>query len=221
MRMFEGEKMRVPLCLLLCACSSSGSVIVEKDPEPSSELTVEASSQPTSDPTSEPSGEPSNAPTSEPSGEPANDPSTEPSSEPENNNKTWEGSREVNFPQGDYCTETQNETGIEVTLDDTGEYQDFFDACEDCDEFYRVTFDPADICPDDVSFGEEVMFGLEIEGEQINVYYFYSDGQSIYSEEIYQATKDGSAWVYEFSGQYSYFGTEYPYTITGEFSLMP
>jgi len=218
--------MRIPLSLLLCACSSSGSVIVEKDPEPSSDITVEASSQPTSDPTSEPSGEPSgepsNDPTSEPSGEPANDPSTEPSSEPENNNKTWEGSREVNFPQGDYCTETQNETGTEVTLDDTGDYQGFFDACTDCDEFYRVTFDPSDICGGTVSFGSEVMFGLKIAQESIRVFYFYSDSQGeIYSEEAFQATESGVGWDYEFSGQYSYFGTDYPYTITGSFSRTP
>ena len=186
------ERMRIVSCLMLWACSSSGSAVVEKTTEP------------TSEPTLEPSGEP----TAEPAGE--------------SGNKTWEGSRVVNFPEGEYCTETQNESGMEVTNDDSGDYEDFFAACEACDEFYRITFDPADICGNTVFFGEEVMFGLKTEPDRITVFYFYADSQgNIYSDETFQATKEDAVWNYEFSGQYSYYGTEYPYTITGEFSLNP
>ena len=201
--------------LFLFGCNATGSVSLKADTaeavEPSGEPTAEPAGEPSSQPSSEPSGEPSSQPTSEPT--------SEPTTEPVNNNKTWEGVREIDFPVNNYCTETQNEYGFEITAEASAEV--YFDACPNCTELYQVTFDPAYICGVTVYFGTETIFGLSVENNQAELYYFYQyTNGDIFSEKVATATPNNGSWEYDFEGSYAYGRTEYPYTATGSFQLI-
>ena len=197
--------------LSVWGCSSSGNVTLKPDTASRVEASAEPTSEPTGEPTSEPGGEPSSQPDDEPT--------SEPTSEPVNTNKTWEGSREIDFPVNDYCTETQNESGFEITSESSS--QVYLDACPDCNQMYRVDIDPSVICYETVEFGSQTIYGLDVQGEQADLYYFYqySNGE-IFSVKMAVATRSNDSWEYQFENIYDYFGTEYPYTSTGSFRLI-
>lgn len=212
------EGMLMLSLLFFLSCSSSGSIQIKADTGVTSmEPTIEPSAEPSANP-QEDSGvaEPSSQPTTEPSGEPT----AEPTNEPINTNKTWEGSRIIDFPVNNYCTETQNESGFEITAEPSE--QIFFDACPQCTELYRVTFDPSYICGITVYLGTERTFGLDVQDEQIDLYYFYIDqDEYLFSVKMAEASFSNGSWNYLFEDEYAYSRTEYPYTATGSFTLIP
>ena len=178
--------MRNLFFIFLVGCNATGSTSLKADTtEPSGEPTAEPAGEPSTQPSTEPSGEPSGEPTSEPTSEPSGEPTSEPTSEPVNTNKTWEGSRVIDFPINNYCTETQNEYGFEITAEASSEI--YFDACPNCNQIYQVTFDPAYICGVTVYFGTETIFGLNVENNEAELYYFYqySDGEIVEKEDVF------------------------------------
>ena len=215
--------MRNLLLVLLVGCNATGNVDLKVDTaaseEPSGEPTTEPSGEPSAQPSEEPSGEPTSEPSGEPTAEPSGEPSGEPTSEPVSTNKTWEGSREIDFPVNNYCTETQNESGFEITAESSS--QVYFDACPNCNQMYQVTFDPAYICGVTVYFGTETIFGLNLESDQAELYYFYQyNNGEIFSEKVATAIPVNGSWEYDFESSYAYGRTEFPYTATGSFRLI-
>ena len=85
-----------------------------------------------------------------------------------------------------------------------------------------MTFDPDYICGNTVYLGTETIFGLDVQEGQIDLYYFYIDEQEeFYSIKTAEATLSNQSWEYVFEDSYQYGRTEYPYSVTGTFSLIP
>lgn len=191
--------------LLICVgCSSSGTAVID---DGKTELDVEDFVEPSD---SEPSdNEPSD-------NEPSNDgPSDEPDPPPED--KTWTGERVIDFPTNSYCTETQDESGEEITR--TSEGSEYVDACPDCSEIYRVSLSPEVICYDTVTFGSERIVGLLPSGGGITLVYFYQNGGNVGYYQVAELSGSGSQWSYSYQADYEYYYTTYPYTVDGSFVI--
>lgn len=207
--------------VLYVGCSSKGSVTLELDS--AGNIQNQPSAEPSSTPTEEPSSNPATEPSSSPATEPSSNPATEPSTEPPNYNKTWVGARNIVFPVSNFCTTVQEESGFEITAE--ASTQLYFGVCPDCTEIYQVTFSPDVICNGYVYFGTETIFGLDVQSNQIDLYYFYQQNNGdIFSVKVAEAFPSSSiagGWSYSFEGEYPYGGTNYPYSIEGTFSLIP
>ena len=218
------------LFLVICiGCNASGKAVIE-DSEPALDVDdfVEPSDSEPAD--NEPAdnepadNEPSNnepadnePSDNEPSNnEPANDePSDEP--DPPPSDKTWTGERIVDFPTNNYCTETQYESGAEVTNDPAG--AEFVQACPDCSEVYQITLSPEVICYNTVTFGSERFVGLLPSGGNITLVFFYRNSGNVDYYEVATLSGSGSTWSYTYQADYEYYYTTYPYTVDGSFVI--
>ena len=83
-----------------------------------------------------------------------------------------------------------------------------------------MEIDPAVICYETVEFASETIYGLNVQENQADLYYFYQyNNGEIYSVQMASATLNNDTWEYVYESVYDYFGTEYPYSNTGTFSL--
>ena len=171
------------LSMFFLACSTTGSVIVEKQPSDT------ASIDDTGDVVEETDTDTDETDTDETDTEELEIPN-------DNNNPSiypnyWDGFRDLSW---DGCTERIIETGEEVTND----YPEWLALC-DCDEIYYVVTDRDEACDLDVL--QQFFRGVKYNGREIEVRYWPGSPTSP-TESTLLATgsinSDGESWSYEY-----------------------